>query len=76
MRLSVSWGLFITLLLSIPNNRCHWVMRIHLWPGALRLGGFREPPTALTAKRSRMMNSTSDKGSADPEEHAVTGHTV
>ena len=43
-RLSVSWGLFITLLLSIPNNRYHRVMRIHLWPGALRLGGSESPP--------------------------------
>ena len=38
-RPSVSWGLFITLLLSIADNRYGRVTRIHLWPGARRLGG-------------------------------------
>ena len=38
-RPSISWGLFITLLLSITNSCYDRLMRIHLWPGALRLGG-------------------------------------
>lgn len=56
MRPSISWGLFITLLLSITNSCYDRIMRIHLWPGALRLpgvGGRLESPPHRSHRKTK-----------------------